>query len=197
MAQQTGEEIKWLWRWRGQSVDPVSHLQKHLKGSILCTLCVGIVQLENQILDAFRVKVHAVPKHFQCIYLHITQVGHLVIQVQRFVEECFVNCRIIGDDAASQIDVHRFEEGLPLAAQRQCPVVTLRCDHSVQSSSLPVSEFRLIYWHEPTLRVTTAKGIDINCWYRLECGILSGAYLERNAHQHVDEVGLILVAFKC
>lgn len=196
MTQQTGEEIEWLWCWGGQSVDPVPHLQQHLKGCILCALCVRVVQLENQILDAFRVKVHAVSKHFQCVDLHVTQVGRLVIQVQRFVEERFVNRRIIGDDAASQVDVHRFEEGLPSAAQRQCPVITLCCGHNVQSSSLPVREFRLIDWHEPTLGVTATEGIDINCRYGLKCGVLSRAYLERNTHQHVDEVGLILVAFE-
>lgn len=196
MAQQTGEEVERLWCWGGQSVDPVPHLQQHLKGSVLRALRVGVVQLQNQILDAFGVKVHAVSKHLQRVDLHVTQVGRLVIQVQRFVEERLVHRRIIGDDAAAQVDVHRFKEGLPLAAQRQCPVVTLRRGYSFQSSSLPVREFRLIDWHEPTLGVTAAEGIDVNGRYRLKRGVLSGADLEGNTHQHVDEVGLVLVAFE-
>lgn len=197
MAQQTREQVKWLRSWWRQPVNPVPHLQQHQKGSVLRTLRVGVVQLENQILDALRVKVHAVSKHFQSVDLHIPQVGCLVVQVQRFVEESFIHRWIICDDATSQVDVHCFKEGLPFAAQRQCPVVALCRNDSVQSSSLPVREVRLVHWHEPALGVTSSKRIHINRRHGLQCRILSRAYLERNPHQHVDEVGLIFVALQC
>lgn len=197
MAQQARKQVQRLRRRRRQPVNPVPHFQQHHEGGVLGTLCVGVVQLQDEILDALGVKVQAVAKHLECVYLHVAHVGCLVVQVQGFVEEGLVDRGIIRDDAAPQVNVNRFKEGLPLVAEEQGPVVTLRRDDSVQSSSLPVREVGMVDRHEPALRVTPAERIHINGRHRFQCGVLSQADLEGNAHQHVDEIGLVFVALQC
>lgn len=69
--------------------------------------------------------MHAVAKDLQTVDFHVAQVGRVVIQVQRLVKKRLIDGGIISDDATAQVNVHRFEEGLPLAAKSEGPVIAL------------------------------------------------------------------------
>lgn len=125
VPQQAGEEVQRLGSRRREPVDAVPHLQKHQEGRILGSLCVRVVQLQDQVLDPLWIKVHAVAEDLQAVDFHVAQVGRVVIQVQRLVKKRLVDGRVVGDDATAQIDVHCFEEGLPFAAESEGPVVAL------------------------------------------------------------------------
>lgn len=81
VPQEAGEKVQLLGPGWRESVDSVPHLQKHQEGCILRALCVRVVQLQNQVLDPLRIKVHAVPKHLQAVDFHIAQVSRVVIQI--------------------------------------------------------------------------------------------------------------------
>lgn len=90
--------------------------------------------------------------------------------------------------------MHRFEERLPLAAKREGPVIAL--ERGIQFSSFPVRKVLLVDRHKPALGVTAPKRVDIDCRHGFQGAVLGGTDLERDPHQHVDEVGLVLVALE-
>ena len=54
----------------------------------------------------------------------------------------------------------------------------------------------LVDGHGPAFRVAAPEGIDVNRQHGLQGAVLGVAYLEREAQQHVDAVGLELVALE-
>lgn len=88
--------------------------------------------------------------------------------------------------------MHSFKKCLPLVAQGQCPVITLK--GQVQLSPLPVWEIIFVHRHKPALRVAAPKRVDINSKDGLQGAILSQTNLQREAQYHMDQAGLVLVA---
>lgn len=194
VPQQAREEVQRLGSRRGEPVDAVPHLQKHEEGRVLGALRVRVVQLQDQVLDPLWVKVHAVAKHLQAVDFHVAKIGRLVVQVQRFVKKGLVDDGVVGDDATAQVNVHSLKEGLPPAAEIEGPVIAL--ERGVQFSSFPVWKVLLVDGHEPALRVTAPEGVDVDCRHGFQRAVLGGTDLERDPHQHMDEVGLVLVALQ-
>lgn len=75
MPQKTSKQVQPLLTWRGQTVHPVSYFQELKHGRVLGALRVRIVQLQNQVTDSLRVKVHAVAKDLDAVDLHVAQVS--------------------------------------------------------------------------------------------------------------------------
>ncbi len=138
--------------------------------------------------------MHAVAKDLQAIDFHVAQVGRVVVQVQWLIKKRLVDGGIVCDYATAQVNVHRFEEGLPLAAKSEGPVIAL--ERGIQFSSFPVWEVLLVDGYKPALRVAAPEGVDIDSRHGFQRAVLGGTDLESDPHQHVDEVGLVLVALE-
>lgn len=100
VAEQAGEQVQaTLTRW-GELIYTVSDLQELQQRRVLRALSVRVVQLQDQVPNRFRVKVHAVAKHLDVIDFHVAQVPGRVDKLQRFVVDALVAIGAVGLDAA-------------------------------------------------------------------------------------------------
>lgn len=138
--------------------------------------------------------MHAVAKDLDAVDLHVAEVPSRISHLQRLIVDALVQA-IVGFYSASQVNVNGFKECLPLVAKCERPVVAF--EGEVQLGSFPVGKVVLINRNVPALRVAPAKRIDVESEDRFQGAVLCKADLERDAQQHVDHVGLVLVAFQC
>ena len=137
--------------------------------------------------------MHAVAKDLDAVDLHVAEVPGGIGHLQRLVVNAVVQA-ILRFYPTPKVNVNGLKEGLPLVAERQRPVVAF--EGEVQLGGFPVGEVVLVDGDVPALRVAPAERIDVEgeCW--LQGAVLGKADLKRDSQQHVDHVGLVLVAFQ-
>lgn len=194
VTKETGEQVQLWLTWRGQPVHPVTYFQELKHGRVLGALCVRVVQLQNQVTNGFWVKVHTVAKDLDAIDFHVTQALSRICHFDGLIVNTVIHS-IMSLYPTAKVNVDGFKEGFPLVAQCQSPVITLK--GQVQLACLPVWETVLVDRDVPALRVAPSKRVDVESKSRLKGAVFCKADLEGYSKQHVDHVGLVLVALQC
>lgn len=159
VTEQAGEQVH-VWRpRRGEAVHPVAQLHQLEEGGVLGSLSVRVVYLQDQVLDGFGVKVHAVAKQLHAVHFHVADVVGRLRVLRGIVEHARVLPASGGVSAvAPQIKMNRLEKTLPPVPQSQRPVVAVQRD--VQLGPLPVRVSMLTNGHGPALRMAAPERID-------------------------------------
>lgn len=198
VAEQTGEQIHVRSPRRREAVHPVAQLHQLQQGGVLRSLSVRVVYLQDQVLDRFGVKVHAVPKQLHAVHFHVADVaGRLRVlgrlTVQSHVPGASRHSRRV-PDVTPQVEMNCLKKGFPPVSKSQRPIVAVQGD--IQLGLLPVRISILTYGHGPALRMAATKWIDKQrqCW--LQTAVFADAELQSESKENVNTVGLDPVAFE-
>lgn len=137
--------------------------------------------------------MHAVAKDLDAVDLHVAEVPGGIGHLQRLIVNAIIQA-VLCFYSTPKVNVNGLKEGLPLVAERQRPVVAF--EGEVQLGSLPVGKVVLVDGNVPALRVAPTERVDVEREGRFQGAVLRKADLQGDPQQHVDHVGLVLVAFQ-
>lgn len=195
VTEQAGEQVHVRRpRWR-QAVDAVTQLHQLQQGRVLGSLSVRVVYLQDQVLDGFGVKVHAVPEQLHAVHLHVADVaGRLRVLRWIAVQTCVLAPSRRVPAVTPQVEVDGLKKALPPVSQSQRPVVAVQRD--VQPGALPVGISVLTDRHGPALRMAAPKGVDEQRQGGLQGAVPGEAELQGKSQEQVDPVGFDSVALE-